>query len=153
MTRRSVLAAAAAVALAACTGTSPRLPPPPQPQPPAPARSGDLPPPPPREFRAAWVATVANIDWPSRPGLPAEAQRAEALAILDRARAIGLNALVLQVRPAGDAVYPSALEPWTEYLSGEQGRPPYVGSEPAWDPLAFWIAEAHRRGMELHAWL
>jgi uncharacterized lipoprotein YddW (UPF0748 family) len=50
-------------------------------------------------------------------------------------------------------VYPSALEPWTEYLSGEQGRPPYVGSEPAWDPLAFWIAEAHRRGMELHAWL
>ncbi len=106
----------------------------------------------PREFRAAWVATVANIDWPSKPGLSAEVQRAEALAIVERARAIGLNALILQVRPAGDAIYPSTLEPWSEYLSGEQGRSPGVAGEAAWDPLAFWVDEAHRRGLELHAW-
>jgi uncharacterized lipoprotein YddW (UPF0748 family) len=108
----------------------------------------DEPPPAPREFRGAWVATVSNIDWPSQPGLSADAQRAEALAILDRARAIGLNALILQVRPAGDAIYPSALEPWSEYLGGAQGRPP----APAYDPLAFWVAQAHLRGLELHAW-
>ena len=106
------------------------------------------PPPAPREFRAAWVASVANIDWPSKPGLPAEQQRAEALAILDRARALKLNAIILQVRPTADALYPSALEPWSEYLTGEQGRPP----APLYDPLEFWIAEAHRRGLELHAW-
>jgi uncharacterized lipoprotein YddW (UPF0748 family) len=94
------------------------------------------------------VATVANIDWPSRPGLPAAAQQAEALALLDRARAIGLNAIVLQVRPAADALYVSALEPWSEVLSGTQGRPP----EPPYDPLAFWVDEAHRRGLQLHAW-
>jgi uncharacterized lipoprotein YddW (UPF0748 family) len=103
----------------------------------------------PREFRAAWVATVANIDWPSKPGLPAEQQQAEALAILDRAAAMRLNALVLQVRPAGDALYPSTLEPWSEYLSGEQGRPP----EPRYDPLAFWLQQAHARALELHVWL
>jgi uncharacterized lipoprotein YddW (UPF0748 family) len=103
---------------------------------------------PPREFRGAWVATVSNIDWPSRPGLSADDQRAEAVAILDRARAIGLNALILQVRPAGDALYASALEPWSEVLSGTQGRAP----EPAYDPLAFWVAQAHLRGLELEAW-
>lgn len=113
-----------------------------------PLRDDELPPAAPREFRAAWVASVANIDWPSRPGLPGEQQRAEALAMLERARSIGLNAIVLQVRPAGDALYASALEPWSEYLGGEQGRAP----EPAWDPLAFWVDEAHRRGLELHAW-
>jgi uncharacterized lipoprotein YddW (UPF0748 family) len=112
----------------------------------------DLPPPAPREFRAAWVATVANIDWPSKPGLSADALRSEALAILDRARQIGLNALILQVRPAGDALYPSTLEPWSEVLSGEQGRPPWSAREAAWDPLAFWVHEAHRRALELHVW-
>ena len=106
------------------------------------------PPPSPREFRAAWVATVANIDWPSRPGLPVAAWRAEALALLDRAQAIGLNAIVLQVRPAADALYASPLEPWSEYLTGAQGRAP----APAEDPLTLWVAEAHRRGLELHAW-
>jgi uncharacterized lipoprotein YddW (UPF0748 family) len=112
-----------------------------------------LPPPPPtREFRAAWVATVANIDWPSAPGLSAAAQRAEAITILDRARTIGLNALILQVRPAGDALYPSALEPWSEVLSGTQGKAPGLAGEPAFDPLAFWVDEAHKRGLELHAW-
>jgi uncharacterized lipoprotein YddW (UPF0748 family) len=115
---------------------------------PAPPAAPDSPPPAPREFRAAWVATVAQIDWPSAPGLPVAQQQAEATAILDRARDIGLNALVLQVRPAGDAFYPSALEPWSEYLTGAQGLAPV----PAWDPLAFWVDGAHRRGLELHAW-
>ena len=114
--------------------------------------SADQPPPAPREFRAAWVATVANIDWPSKPGLSGAQQRAEALVLLERARTLGLNALILQVRPAGDAIYPSALEPWTEYLSGEQGRAPWLSGEAPWDPLAFWVEEAHRRGLELHAW-
>ena len=114
---------------------------------------GDLPPPEPREFRAAWVATVANIDWPSKPGLPAASQRAEVLALLNRAQQIGLNAIVLQVRPAADAIYPSALEPWSEYLSGEQGRGPGQPGEPAYDPLAFWISQARLRGIELHAWI
>jgi uncharacterized lipoprotein YddW (UPF0748 family) len=106
------------------------------------------PPPAPREFRAAWVATVANIDWPSKPGLPVAQQRAEALAILERAQALKLNALILQVRPAADALYASELEPWSEYLTGAQGRPP----APFYDPLEFWVTEAHRRGLELHAW-
>ncbi len=131
----------AALALPATTPTNP-----------ATADALEPPPPAPREFRGAWVATVANIDWPSKPGLSAKAQRAEAVALLDRARAIGLNALILQVRPAGDALYPSTLEPWTEYLSGEQGRPPAQAGEPPFDPLAFWVQEAHRRGLELHAW-
>ncbi|MDE2147963.1 MAG: family 10 glycosylhydrolase, partial [Burkholderiales bacterium] len=114
----------------------------------APGPGGAEPPPVAREYRGAWVATVANIDWPSRPGLPAAVQQAQALAILDRAAAIGLNALVLQVRPAGDALYASALEPWSEYLTGAQGRAP----EPAYDPLAFWVEQAHRRGLQLEAW-
>ena len=104
---------------------------------------------PPREFRAAWVATVANIDWPSRPGLSTEVQKKEALAILDRLQSLHMNAVVFQVRPHGDALYASTLEPWSSYLTGEQGRAP----EPAYDPLAFWIDEAHRRGIQLHAWL
>jgi uncharacterized lipoprotein YddW (UPF0748 family) len=106
-----------------------------------------MPPPEPRELRAAWVATVANIDWPSRPGLAADAMRAEALALLDKARALNLNALVVQVRPAGDAIFRSALEPWSEYLAGTQGR------DPGFDALAFWLGEAQRRGLQLHAWL
>ena len=108
----------------------------------------ELPPPEPREFRAAWVASVAQIDWPSAAGLPTAQQQAEATAILDRARAIGLNALILQIRPTADALYPSELEPWSEYLTGAQGRAP----DPMWDPLAFWVEGAHRRGLELHAW-
>ena len=103
------------------------------------------PPPEPREFRAAWVATVANIDWPSRPGLAPDVQRAEALALLDRAAAIGLNALILQVRPAGDAFYASTLEPWSEYLTGAQGRAPV----PAWDPLACQPSAVRRYGEQL----
>ncbi len=101
-----------------------------------------------REFRAAWVATVANIDWPSEPGLSVELQKKEALAILDTAKALKLNAIVFQIRPHCDAFYQSDLEPWSYYLTGEQGQAP----EPYYDPLKFWIAEAHKRGLELHAW-
>ena len=106
------------------------------------------PPPLAREFRAAWIATVANIDWPSRPGLPAEKQQAELTELLDRAVAAGLNAVILQIRPGADALYASPLEPWSEYLTGTMGRPP----EPLYDPLEFAINEAHARGLELHAW-
>jgi uncharacterized lipoprotein YddW (UPF0748 family) len=112
------------------------------------ASGGDLPPPAPREFRAAWVSTVANIDWPSKQNLSASQQQAEAVAILDRAKALNLNAIVLQVRPSADAIYPSKLEPWSEYLSGAQGQ----GPQPWYDPLKFWVTEAHARGLELHAW-
>jgi uncharacterized lipoprotein YddW (UPF0748 family) len=103
---------------------------------------------PPREFRAAWVATVTNIDWPSKPALPVARQIQEMEAILDRAVDLNLNAIILQVRPAADAIYASDLEPWSEYLTGEQGLPP----APYYDPLATWVTEAHRRGLELHAW-
>lgn len=102
----------------------------------------------PREFRAAWVSTVANIDWPSRQNLTAPQQQAEAIAILDRAKAMHLNAIVLQVRPAADAMYASPIEPWSEYLTGTQGQAP----KPWYDPLAFWVEQAHARGLELHAW-
>jgi uncharacterized lipoprotein YddW (UPF0748 family) len=112
------------------------------------AQPSPAPPPVAREFRAVWVATVANIDWPSRPGLSAWEQQAELLRILNAAAALNLNAVVLQVRPAGDALYPSRYEPWSEFLTGQQGRPP----EPFYDPLAFAVEEAHRRGLELHAW-
>ena len=101
-----------------------------------------------REFRAAWVATVANIDWPSKPALPVEQQKSEARAILDELVGLGMNAVVFQVRPHADALYPSELEPWSNYLTGVQGQPP----EPFYDPLAYWVEEAHARGLQLHAW-
>lgn len=102
----------------------------------------------PRELRAAWVATVHNIDWPSRSTLSTAQQQAEALAILDQASAVGLNAIVLQVRPSCDALYASTIEPWSAYLTGASGRAP----SPAYDPLTFWVTEAHKRGLLLHAW-
>lgn len=102
----------------------------------------------PREFRGAWVASVGNIDWPSQAGLTSQQQQAELLALLDKAVALRLNAIVLQVRPGCDALYASKLEPWSEYLTGMMGRAP----EPYYDPLAFAVTEAHRRGLELHAW-
>ncbi|MHC0428619.1 glycoside hydrolase family 10 protein [Streptomyces sp. O3] len=99
-----------------------------------------------REFRGMWLATVANRDWPSAPGLPAWEQRAELLDFLDAAVRRRLNAVVFQVRPTADALWPSPCEPWAEYLTGEQGR------DPGWDPLGTAVDEAHRRGLELHAW-
>ena len=101
-----------------------------------------------REFRAAWVATVANIDWPTKPGLPTDQQKSELIAIMDNAKEIRLNAIVLQIRPACDAMYDSPLEPWSYYLTGQQGKAP----SPKWDPLAFAVEEAHKRGLELHTW-
>jgi uncharacterized lipoprotein YddW (UPF0748 family) len=101
-----------------------------------------------REFRGAWVATVANKDWPSKPGLSTAQQKAELLAILDRAALLKLNAIVFQVRPQCDAMYASPIEPWSEYLTGTMGRAP----QPFYDPLAFAVEEAHNRGLELHAW-
>jgi uncharacterized lipoprotein YddW (UPF0748 family) len=110
--------------------------------------AGDAPPSVPREFRGVWVATVANIDWPSKKGLPPAQQKKELLAILDRAADLKLNALVFQVRPMCDALYASEFEPWSEYLTGTLGTAP----EPLYDPLEFAIHEAHARGLELHAW-
>lgn len=102
----------------------------------------------PREFRGVWVATVGNIDWPMRQDAGTWEQQRELLAILDRAVALKLNAIVFQVRPGADAVYASPYEPWSQFLTGRQGRAP----EPPWDPLAFVVTEAHKRGLELHAW-
>jgi uncharacterized lipoprotein YddW (UPF0748 family) len=102
----------------------------------------------PREFRGAWVASVGNIDWPSKAGLTPNDQKAELRAIFDRAVALKLNAIVLQVRPACDAFYASEREPWSPYLTGTMGKPP----EPFYDPLEFAVSEAHLRGLELHAW-
>jgi len=99
-----------------------------------------------REFRGAWIATVDNIDWPSEPGLEPSRQRDELRELIDQAAELNLNALVFQVRPIADAVYESDLEPASWYVSGEQGR------GPGWDPLAFAVDEAHRLGLELHAW-
>ncbi len=98
-----------------------------------------------REFRGAWVATVYNLDWPSKAGLPADQQKAELLSIIEDASRLRLNALMLQIRPNGDALYESALEPWSIWLSG-------AGKNPGYDPLAFAIQECHKRGLELHAW-
>ena len=109
---------------------------------------GADPPASPREFRAVWVATVGNIDWPSKPGLSVEEQQREAVEILDEAARLHLNAVIFQVRPAADALYRSELEPWSYYLTGRQGMPP----EPAYDPLDYWIEQAHLRGLQLHAW-
>jgi uncharacterized lipoprotein YddW (UPF0748 family) len=106
------------------------------------------PPDPRREYRAAWVATVSNIDWPSTNRLKVPEQKAELLAILNKAADLKLNVIIFQVRPACDAMYASALEPWSEYLTGTMG----VAPDPFWDPLAFAVEEAHKRGLELHAW-
>ena len=106
------------------------------------------PPKPQREFRGAWVATVKNIDWPSKPGLSTSEQKAELLAILERAARLKLNAIIFQVRSICDALYASPIEPWSPYLTGTMGKPP----QPFYDPLTFAIAEAHKRGLELHAW-
>ncbi|HEV8079439.1 MAG TPA: family 10 glycosylhydrolase [Chitinophagaceae bacterium] len=102
-----------------------------------------------REFRAAWVATVANINWPSKPGLSTEQQQKEAITLLDFLQQHNFNAVILQVRPHADALYKSNIEPWSYYLTGKGGKAP----DPYYDPLTFWIEEAHDRGMELHVWL
>jgi uncharacterized lipoprotein YddW (UPF0748 family) len=107
-----------------------------------------VPPKPMQEFRGVWIATVQNIDWPSKFGLTTAQQKAQLISILDGAARLKLNAIIFQVRPACDAMYASKIEPWSEYLTGTMGRAPW----PYYDPLAFAIEEAHKRGLELHAW-
>ncbi|MBM4194378.1 MAG: hypothetical protein FJ202_08385 [Gemmatimonadetes bacterium] len=150
-----VLSLASCAGLAvACSGGGPTSPvkapsptptTPTTPGPSTPAPSAD-PPVAVREFRGIWVATVANIDFPTAAGLPVATQRAELRALLDRAQAIGMNAVILQVRAAGDALYTSSIEPSMKSLAGQQG------SDPGWDPLSEAVTEAHARGLELHAW-
>jgi uncharacterized lipoprotein YddW (UPF0748 family) len=101
-----------------------------------------------REFRGVWVATVSNIDWPSRPGLSVDQQKQELIGILEKHKSQGMNAIILQIRPAADAFYAKSKEPWSQWLMGKQGLAP----SPGYDPLDFAIKEAHSRAMELHAW-
>ncbi|MHC8948566.1 glycoside hydrolase family 10 protein [Sphingobacterium hungaricum] len=103
----------------------------------------------PREFRAAWIATVANINWPSKNNLSVDQQKQEAIALLDLLKNNNFNAVVFQVRPSADALYNSEFEPWSYFLTGEIGKKP----SPYYDPLEFWVEEAHKRGLELHVWL
>lgn len=101
------------------------------------------------EFRGVWVATVDNIDFPSTKFLSSESQKAEFIRLLDMNRLNGMNAVIVQIRPAADALYASPYEPWSEWLTGTQGKPP----SPYYDPLEFMITETHKRGMEFHAWM
>lgn len=101
-----------------------------------------------REVRAAWIASVENIDWPSKKDLTPEVQRKEFITLIDRLKEVGINAVVVQIRPCADALYDSKLEPWSRYLTGKQG----VAPAPFYDPLLFMIDECHKRGIEFHAW-
>lgn len=100
------------------------------------------------EFRGVWIATVDNIDWPSYGVTNPEGQKADFIRQLDMHKKNGMNAVIVQVRPSADAFYPSPYEPWSQWLTGVQGQPPF----PYYDPLQFMIDEAHKRGMEFHAW-
>lgn len=104
--------------------------------------------PPKTEMRAAWIATVINLDWPNSPGNSTEDQKQQLRDLLDDLKSSGINTLIFQVRTECDALYSSAHEPWSYYLTGSQGVPPM----PYYDPLEFAVEEAHNRGMEIHAW-
>lgn len=99
------------------------------------------------ELRAVWLASVLNIDWPSKTGLPIEKQKQEFIRLLDDVKNTGMNAVVVQIKPTADAFYPSNYGPWSEYITGTQGK------DPGYDPLAFMIEEAHKRNIEFHAWI
>lgn len=99
-----------------------------------------------RQLRAAWIATVTNIDWPSRPGLPVATQKQEFTRLLDALHQMHMNAAIVQIKPTADAFYPSQYGPWSEYLTGVQGK------DPGYNPLTFMIEESHRRNLEFHAW-
>jgi uncharacterized lipoprotein YddW (UPF0748 family) len=101
------------------------------------------------EFRGVWIATVDNIDWPTKGDYNSNSQKASFIKMLDMHQRNGINALVVQIRPCTDAFYPSPYEPWSQWLTGIQGQPP----SPYYDPLAFMISETHKRGMVFHAWL
>jgi len=99
-----------------------------------------------QQLRAEWIASVTNIDWPSQRGLTANQQKAELIRWYDEAVALGLNAVVVQIRPTADAFWPSPYEPWSQWLTGTQGQ------DPGYDPLAFAVEEAHKRNLEFHGW-
>ncbi|MEM7367255.1 MAG: family 10 glycosylhydrolase [Bacteroidota bacterium] len=101
-----------------------------------------------REFRAVWIATVKNIDWPSRADLSVEQQQQDLISMLDGLKVQGFNAIIFQIRPGGDAFYESSYEPWSQWLTGTEGKAP----TPFYDPLSFLTQACHERGMELHAW-
>lgn len=105
--------------------------------------------PPKREMRAVWIATVANIDWPSQPGLSVLMQQKEMVELLDLAKEYHFNTIVFQIRPSTDAFYYSELEPWSQWLTGEQGKAP----DPFYDPLDFTIKECRKRGLDIHVWM
>jgi uncharacterized lipoprotein YddW (UPF0748 family) len=140
MSYRALVAVVTIAALSACSSSSSSTAPSPRP---VPIDTG--PPAIQREMRGLWIATVANIDWPSRATLTADQQKAELVDLLDRAASSGFNAVMFHVRPAGDAVYSSTIEPWGAMLTGTQG------TDPGYDPLTFAVAEAHARGLEIHA--
>ena len=102
-----------------------------------------------REMRAVWIATVENIDWPSTNQLTTDDQKAEMIGLLDSVKAYNMNTIVFQIRPDADALYFSALEPWSEWLTGKQGQAP----DPWYDPLQFTIDECRKRGLDIHVWL
>ncbi|GAA1760007.1 glycoside hydrolase family 10 protein [Nonomuraea bangladeshensis] len=102
--------------------------------------------PPLHQMRGMWIASVVNINWPSKQGLTADQQKAEYLAWLDLAVQRGLNSVFVQIRPTADAFWPSPFEPWSEYLTGKQGQ------DPGYDPLGFAVEETHKRGLAFHAW-
>ncbi|WP_051542223.1 glycoside hydrolase family 10 protein [Clostridium lundense] len=99
-----------------------------------------------RQFRSAWISTVSNLDFPSKPGLTQEQFKAEYKKVLDNFQALNLNAVTFQVRPKADAFYKSNINPWSEWLTGVQGK------DPLWDPMKWMIDETHKRNMEFHAW-
>ncbi len=101
------------------------------------------------ELRGVWIATVSNIDYPSKPTISSDIQKEEFIRLADMHKRNGMNALIVQIRPATDAFYPSPYEPWSQWLTGTQGQPPV----PYYDPLQFMIEETHKRGMEFHAWM
>lgn len=118
----------------------------PQPQPPTkPDIPVDIPAPVGKEVRGAWISTVFNLDWPTSKN-NIEKQKAEFLSLLDTLQGAGMNTVYVQLRPAGDALYPSELVPWSKVLTGTQGK------DPGYDPVTFMVDETHRRGMEFHAW-
>jgi uncharacterized lipoprotein YddW (UPF0748 family) len=131
-----VLATATAFTLAAAAPTATAAPTQCAPDPAAPKQ----------QLRAEWISSVANIDWPSQRGLPADQQKAELVRWYDEAVALGLNAVVVQIRPTADAFWPSPFEPWSHWLTGTQGQ------DPGYDPLAFAVEEAHKRNLEFHGW-
>lgn len=102
-----------------------------------------------REFRGAWVASVTNLDFPTSNSLTTQQQKDQITDMFDQLKAVGINAIIFQVRTECDALYDSPLEPWSYWLTGQQGKAP----NPYYDPLHFAVEEAHKRGMELHAWM